>query len=211
MAMKLRNIRDIYAGPRAGKHMVVACDLRRGIGKGGRLPWPVLKEDLARFKALTMEKPCVLGRKTWESIGKPLLGRHLIVLSGKDHAELNLPVGVQHAIDFTHAMYLSSQWGKEMCVIGGEEVYKEFLGHVDRIYLTVVHEVYDCDTFVSFGPEWAPSHARPTPAQDMPYSRALDWKEHSREDIVGVSGIRMSFVELRRTLSLTMGVVRRIP
>ena len=209
--MKLRNIKNMQIGRTAGVHIVVACDLRRGIGKDGKLPWPVLKEDFARFKSLTMEKPCILGRKTWESIGRPLPGRHLIVLSGRDHAELKLPVGVEHAIDFQHALFLARQWGKEVCIIGGEEVYKDFLSIAERIYLTVVHETYDCDTFFSFGMEWVPSPARPAPEFQLPYARALDWKEHSREDVMGVSGIRMSFVELRRTLSLTIGVVRRIP
>ncbi len=60
--------------------IIVATDERGAIGRGGGLPWR-LPDDLKRFKALTMGKPIVMGRKTWDSIGKPLPGRHNIVIT----------------------------------------------------------------------------------------------------------------------------------
>ena len=113
---------------------LVAAVAQNGvIGRGGELPWR-LPEDLRRFKALTLGKPVVMGRKTWESIGRPLPGRRNVVLTRQpgytaDGAEL-LP-SPQAALSLLRAE-------AEVMIIGGEAIYRAFLDRAARIYLTEV-------------------------------------------------------------------------
>jgi dihydrofolate reductase len=105
------------------------------IGRAGDLPWH-LPADLRRFKQLTVGHPIVMGRKTWESIGRPLPGRTSIVLTRRE--EYPVPEGVLRARSLDEALALVPD-ADEVFVIGGEAVYAEALARADRLHRTRVH------------------------------------------------------------------------
>lgn len=125
------------------KCLVVAYDKNYAIGKGNDLPWGrKLKADLIRFKALTLGKTVVMGRKTYESIGFALPGRENIVVSRQ---RLNLPgsIIVVGSVDEAYAAA-----SKEIYVIGGATLYEQTLSDVDVVYATEVDVTVDgADTF----------------------------------------------------------------
>jgi dihydrofolate reductase len=122
---------------------VVAVSRNVVIGRDGGLPWHV-STDLRRFKAITMGKPVIMGRKTWESLPKkPLPGRPNIVITRQKN------YGAEGAIvvsDIPSALAAAGQV-EEVCVIGGGEIFDMFLAQTDRIYLTEVDIEVDGDTF----------------------------------------------------------------
>ena len=123
--------------------LVVAMDRHRGIGRGGRLPWH-LPADLAHFKTLTRGKTVLMGRRTFESIGRPLPDRRNLVLSRSNDFK---PPGVTVFHDLENALgSLGSGPEDELMVIGGADVYRLLLPAADRIYLTEVQAQFDCDT-----------------------------------------------------------------
>jgi len=121
--------------------LIAAIDEQRGLGKDNALLC-YLPADLSHFKQLTLGKPVIMGRKTHESIGKPLPGRPNIVLS--KHASA-LP-GVTVASSLSQALALTSE-APEVMIIGGAKVFEEALPIADRIYLTVIHHQFDADVF----------------------------------------------------------------
>ena len=114
--------------------LVVAADEEGGIGRGGGLPWH-LPADLKHFRALTMGKPVIMGRRTWESIGRPLPGRRNVVVSRQP--SLQVP-GCEVAGSLDDALRLADD-AAEACVIGGAEIYRLALPLADQIHLTRVH------------------------------------------------------------------------
>ena len=124
--------------------LVVAMDRRRGIGRDGRLPWH-LPADLAHFKALTRGNPVLMGRRTFESIGRPLPERRNLVLS-RSSAFKPPGVTVFHDVESVlESLVLGSQ-EEELMVIGGADVYRLLLPAAGRIYLTEVQGQFECDT-----------------------------------------------------------------
>ena len=124
--------------------LIVAIDQQGGIGRRGSLPWR-LSTDLKRFKALSMGHHLIMGRKTYASIGRPLPGRINIVLS---RAADYRPAGCVVASTLEQALYIARQAGEsEVFVIGGGQVFGQALEMAERIYLTTVHTLIDCDTF----------------------------------------------------------------
>lgn len=124
--------------------LVVAVGRGGAIGADGRLPWHA-PEDLAHFKAVTMGHTLVLGRVTWESIGRPLPGRRMVVVSRQD---LELPDGVERADSPAAALALARATDPAPCVVGGSQVYAALLDEVTEIRLTEVDvEVPDADAF----------------------------------------------------------------
>jgi dihydrofolate reductase len=120
------------------------------IGKGGDIPWHIPGEQ-KRFKALTMGKPMVMGRKTFESLPGVLPGRRHIVLT-RDAAWA--AAGAEVVPSVAAAIALAGDV-PEIAVIGGAEIYALFLAHADRIELTEVHLSPPGDTIVpAFGPAW---------------------------------------------------------
>jgi dihydrofolate reductase len=120
--------------------LIVAAAENDVIGRDNQLPWH-LPDDLKRFKALTMGKPMLMGRKTFESIGKPLPGRTSIVLTrspGWKHDGVIVVQSIDEAIQRAGA-------AAELAVIGGTEVFRATLPRADRIYLTRVHAEIDGD------------------------------------------------------------------
>ena len=121
--------------------MVAALGLNGVIGRDGDLPWR-LPADLKRFKKLTLGHPILMGRTTYESIGRPLPGRRNLVLSRSGFTADGVEV-------FTHfpAALDASQPAEELMVIGGARVYEAVLPRADRLYLSVVHGEFAGDTW----------------------------------------------------------------
>ena len=123
--------------------LIVAVSANGVIGRGDELPWH-LSDDLKRFKQLTLGKPIVMGRKTFESIGRALPGRQNIVLTRQSEFAAD-ECDVVSSID---AAIAASGDAGEIVVIGGSEIYKLFLPLAERIYMTRVH--IDIDGEVRF-------------------------------------------------------------
>ncbi len=139
--------------------LIVAQGDNRVIGRQGGMPWH-LSGDFKFFKATTMGKPVIMGRKTHQSIGRPLPGRKNIVVTRDPAFDAE---GVELASDMASALDLAAATGSpEIMVIGGAEVYRQALPQADRIYLTEVH----------LSPE---GDAR------FPALAADEWREVSRE------------------------------
>jgi dihydrofolate reductase len=144
---------------------VVAAVAENGvIGRGNRLPWR-LPLDLRRFKELTWGHPLIMGRLTFESIGRPLPGRVSVVLS-RD-AGWDPPPGVRRARTFAEALASCGE-AEEAFVVGGEAVYRLALPLAHRLHLTLVHGEVDGDRhFPSFSPDdWHLVEEESHPADD---------------------------------------------
>ncbi len=157
--------------------IVVATDDRGGIGRDGRLPWH-LPEDLRRFKRITMGKPIVMGRRTWQSIGRALPGRHNIVISRQAGLDLPAVTVVGSLADALRAAGAVP----EACVIGGAQIYRLALPLAQEVHLTRVHTVVDADTF-------------------FPLLDSAQWEEIGREDRAADErhAYPYSFIKLVRT------------
>ncbi len=122
--------------------LIVAMSDNRVIGRDGDLPWR-LSADLRRFKRLTMGHHIIMGRKTFESIGRLLPGRTSIVISRRQDYDAK---GAKLARDLNDAIQLAGD-DNEVFVIGGAEIYRLALPRVDRIYMTAVHVAIEGDTY----------------------------------------------------------------
>jgi dihydrofolate reductase len=119
--------------------IIAAVARNRGIGLAGKMPWH-LSEDLRRFKRITTGHTILMGRKTWESLGRPLPNRRNVVLS-------RTPVpGVETYVSLDAALAALSHEDL-VFVIGGGEIYRQTLGRADRLYLTIVEGEAEADTF----------------------------------------------------------------
>lgn len=127
--------------------LIVAAAENGVIGKDNQMPWH-LPEDLKYFKRITMGKPVVMGRKTFESIGRPLPGRPNIVITRNTDYQAQ-GADVLHDLSSAEAhcedLAVFEDFG-EVMIIGGAELYRQALPEVDRIYLTRVHADVEGDT-----------------------------------------------------------------
>ncbi|MFC0805967.1 dihydrofolate reductase [Ensifer sp. P24N7] len=133
---------------------VVAVAANGVIGREGDLPWR-LSTDLKRFKALTIGKPVVMGRKTWASLGRPLPGRPNIVISrNPDFEAPGAEVAPSLEVALTIARERAAAVGAdEICIIGGGEIYRQSIGMADVLHVTEVQAEVDGDTrFPSIDP-----------------------------------------------------------
>lgn len=134
------------------------------IGRDGALPWR-LPADLKRFKALTMGKPMVMGRKTFESFPSPLPGRRHIVLT-RDTGWSAGGAEVAHSVEEALALANAGDDSGEVAVIGGAEINALFLPLASRIELTEIAGAYDGDTLMPEpGPEWRETLREEHPAE----------------------------------------------
>lgn len=161
---------------------VVAMASNRVIGRDNALPWH-LPNDLKFFKRTTMGKPIIMGRRTYDSIGRPLPGRANIVITRRRDYQ---PEGVKVVHGLREALQLAEHIGiidgvTETAIIGGAEIFREALPLTDRIYLTEVHAEVEGDVFF---PEFDRSQ----------------WEEVGREDCKaeGPNPYDYSFVVLER-------------
>lgn len=125
--------------------MIYAVDLNGGIGYNGGLPWPHIESDMKWFIKNTTGKIVVMGKTTWDSIGKKLPNRINIVLSNKefegpDHV---LRGTTTEILDQIKEMYPD----KDVAIIGGSKVYQQFMLHADTIYSTLIQSAYHVDTW----------------------------------------------------------------
>jgi dihydrofolate reductase len=123
--------------------LIVAASTNNVIGASGDLPWR-LSADLKRFKELTMGKPIVMGRKTYDSIGRPLPGRQNIVVTRQTDYR---PEGCTVVTSTEDALAAAGD-APEVMIIGGGHIYQAFMPMADRIYLTRVHAEIEGDTFL---------------------------------------------------------------
>ena len=156
--------------------LIAALAQNRVIGIANRLPWK-LPEDLAHFKALTLGHPILMGRKTFESLGRPLPGRRNIVITRNADYQ---PAGCETVTSLPAAIDLCQE-AEEIFFIGGAELYKQVLPQVDRLYLTEVQ-------IEAQGDAWFPEFDR-----DM-------FCEINRESQMGEKGdpLRFDFVVYER-------------
>ena len=139
--------------------LVVAMAENRIIGKENKLIWH-LPADLKHFKNLTTGHPIIMGRKTFESIGKPLPNRTNIVITRQTDFEAE---GCLVAHSLSEALMMAQQMDSDIFVIGGAEIYKQAMFLADTIYLTEVHHTFEGDTF-------------------FPEIDSVLWEETSREE-----------------------------
>lgn len=157
-------------------HLVAALATNGVIGAGGRLPWH-LPEDLKHFRALTLGHPVIMGRRTWESLGKALPGRENIVVTrrpGYQAADASVTASLEAAL----ALCL----GEPVAfVIGGARLYAAALPLAHALVLTEIHRDFDGDTRF---PEWDRSR----------------WRETRRKPQTAAGGLRFDFVLYERRL-----------
>jgi dihydrofolate reductase len=158
---------------------VIAAIARNGtIGRDNALPW-CLPEDLKHFKALTMGHHIIMGRKTYESLGRLLPGRTTVIVSrSHDYAVSGAIVvsSLQQALQ-------ACAGDEEIFVIGGAELYREALPMAGRLYLTEIDEDFDGDAH-------------------FPKIDSSAWRETSRETHLSANGLRFSYVTMGRGSSL---------
>jgi dihydrofolate reductase len=121
--------------------LVVAMDAQRGIGVDNKLPWHI-PEDLAHFKRVTLGQPIIMGRKTFESIGRPLPGRRNIVVTRNADWRHD---GVEVAGSLEEAVARAGEGAAS--IIGGAQIFAESLDIADRMIVTDIERTYRCDTF----------------------------------------------------------------
>ncbi|HBU99258.1 dihydrofolate reductase [Thalassospira lucentensis] len=162
---------------------VVAAAANGAIGKDGWMPWE-LPDDLKRFKALTLGKPMIMGRVTFEAIGRPLPKRVTVVVTRDtdwsfDHENVRVCHDVESAIKLGDEI-AKADGVNEVIIAGGAQIYHLALPYTTRFELTEVHAYIDGDTFLD-----------PLPADQ--------WQESSRHKINNPDGPDYSFVTLDRT------------
>ena len=125
------------------KHLtiVVAVDAQHGMGVDNKLPWH-LPEDLAHFKRLTTGHPIIMGRKTFDSIGRPLPNRRNIVVTRNADWRHD---GVDAVTSLADAIALAGE--QDACIIGGAQIFKESMHLADRLEITEIDHTFNCDTF----------------------------------------------------------------
>nr|AIA15415.1 Dihydrofolate reductase [uncultured bacterium] len=158
--------------------LVVARAADGTIGHEGKIPWRI-PADMLHFKAVTLGKPCVMGRKTWESLPKKPLPRRTNIVVTRDRAFAAEGTAIVHS--FAEAIARAeAEHPSEIAIIGGADLYREALPQADRVYLTEVQGTFDGDVRL---PPFDPN----------------DWQEAAREDHPAEQGIpAFSFVTLER-------------
>lgn len=158
--------------------LIVAMAENRVIGIKGQMPWH-LSADLKKFKQITLGHPILMGRKTYESIGKPLPGRRNIVISRNPDYKI---AGCEVFSDIQTALAGCGE-SEEIFIIGGAAFYEAMLPKADFLYLTEIHQTFDGDTY-------------------FPEINAQEWREIERLDIHDDSSVDFSysFLKLQRTI-----------
>jgi len=154
-----------------GLFLIYARAANGAIGKDGDLPWR-LPADLKRFKALTIGKPMIMGRKTFESLPGLLPGRRHIVLTRRERWDSS-GAEVARSVEDAIALARKGNASGEIAVVGGAAIYDVFMAYADRVELTEIHAEFDGDTFMPpLGDEWEIAHREDHPGDSTlpPYS-----------------------------------------
>jgi len=160
--------------------LVAALDRNRAIGRDNDLPWR-LPDDLKRFKALTLGKPVLMGRKTAQSLGRALPGRRNLVLTRSGAVPFE---GMQAVASIDEALRIAEADGAdELCVIGGGEVYAQVLPMATHLFLT--HVETQVDDAEAFFPAFDPAHWRVVSRErheaDAKHAFAFEFVDYVRE------------------------------
>lgn len=155
--------------------LIVAYSRNRVIGKDNQLPWR-LPSDLAHFKRHTLGHPIIMGRKTWASLGRPLPGRHNIVISRSGVGDFTGATRV----DSIEAAIDAARGNGQVFVIGGAQIYEQSLPKATRVIATEIDAIMAGDAF-------------------FPTLDPRQWTEVSREAQPAENGLRFAFVEYRRS------------
>jgi dihydrofolate reductase len=150
--------------------LIVAATRNQVIGRDNQMPWH-LSADLRYFKQRTLGKPIIMGRKTWESLGRPLPGRLNIVVTRQTDIALE---GAEVFADLQAAIARGQEWAceqgvDEVMVIGGGQLYQQALALTQRVYLTRIDLELEGDTFfpVLDAQQWQQTEAQAHPAQEQ--------------------------------------------
>jgi dihydrofolate reductase len=122
---------------------LVAVDRNQGIGFQGQMPWPRLKGDMAWFKQMTTNQVVIMGSTTYNRLGKSLPNRINVVISRKRLIGDHTFSDCNAALNYCFLEYPD----KEIFIIGGGIIYRQYLDIIDRFYVTEIDEEYQCDTF----------------------------------------------------------------
>jgi dihydrofolate reductase len=160
--------------------MIAALADNRVIGLDNKMPWH-LPADLKHFKATTLGKPIIMGRKTWDSLGRPLPGRLNLVVSRQPDLRLE---GTETFTSLEAARVRAEQWAREqgvdeLMIIGGAQLYAQALGQAERLHLTRIDACPEGDTFFpAFDEsEWIRTDVQAHPADgDAPAYRFETWQ-----------------------------------
>lgn len=155
-------------------NLIVAIGRNRELGKENKLIWQI-SEDLQRFKALTTGHPIIMGRKTFESIGRPLPNRTNIIITRQTDFKAEGCL-VTHSL--SEALEIAKNIDHEIFIIGGGELYREALPLADKLYLTLIEAEAEADTFF-------PPYSE--------FSKIISQKDHETSE-----GLQYSFLELTR-------------
>ena len=152
-------------------NMIVATDKNGVIGKNNSIPWGIIAEDMRRFRKLTVGNTVIMGRKTYESIEHALPRRENVVLSRNPSFHAPNCRVESSVLNLVNNNYYNS---RESFIIGGQEIYKLFLPYTSKIYMTIINDEYEGDTF-------------------FPINDLKNWRELRRAD-----NEKMSFLTLIR-------------
>lgn len=155
---------------------VIAAVARNGvIGQNNQLPWR-LPEDLSRFKALTMGHHIIMGRKTYESLGRLLPGRTTVIVSRNPHYAVDGAI----VVNSLEKALAACEGDDQPYMIGGAELYRQALPLAQRLYLTRIEQDYEGDA-------WFPEY------------EVTEWKEIARQACTSSTGLEYSFVDYIRS------------
>lgn len=163
--------------------LVAAAAANNVIGDGEKMPWHI-PEDLKHFKTVTSGKPVIMGRKTYESIGRPLPGRTNIIITRDKNWRCDgvlIVHDLQTAID-AGVSVSSAATSKELCVIGGGTIYQQFLSKASLIYLTRINKNFNGSAhFPEISPEeWSCVSSEKLVSENM-YDFEIFFEQHKRK------------------------------
>ena len=163
--------------------MIAALDRNRGIGHDNAMPWH-LPDDFKHFKALTLGKPILMGRKTAQSLGRALPKRRNLVLTRAGRVPFE---GMQAVTSLDEALDIAARDGDELCVIGGGEIYALALPHATQLHLTHVDARVDgADVFFPrFDTDAWREAARVAHPADATHAFAFDFVDYLRAGVTG--------------------------
>jgi len=156
--------------------IIVAMSQNSVIGFKNELPWHI-SEDLKNFKKITLNHSVIMGRKTYDSIGKPLKDRNNIVIS----RDTSLKIDGVEVVNSLEKAILKTAESSEIFIIGGQQIYSIALPLATHMYITKVNGIFDGDAFF------------PDFAED-------EWKEISREDLITEKNLRFSFLKYEKII-----------
>lgn len=155
--------------------IIAAISTNRVIGRDNKIPWHI-SEDLRRFKALTIGHPIIMGRKTFESIGKPLPKRaNIVITRDKDYSAPGIDVA--HSIEEAIEAAKTKEGSEEIFIIGGGQIYSQSIHLADKLYLTVVDQEIKGDVF---------------------FPGYFEFKKVIFEQSVEENGLAYNFIDLKR-------------